>query len=147
MNMTVPLDNGKYCITMKDNKITETRHGEPWRDLTGDNLMYYLLLRNAELECKIHELNTSTVKLADIKQCIKLAAYIREASWVPAKLNQPYSSKYLFSMDEATTQAVKQLNLSEELVIPISLMLFTAWNDILDWSKEETNESLSNCNK
>jgi hypothetical protein len=56
MEMQTPLDNGKYVVTMKDNKVTATRHGEPWRDLTGDNLVFHLLMLVADLECRMPEL-------------------------------------------------------------------------------------------
>lgn len=58
MDMQLPLDNGKYVITVKDNTITATRHGEPWRDLTGDNIMFFLLTHIADLECCIGELSS-----------------------------------------------------------------------------------------
>lgn len=51
--MQTPLDNGKYIVTMEDNKVTATRHGEPWRDLTGDNLVFHLLVLVADLECRL----------------------------------------------------------------------------------------------
>lgn len=50
MNMALSLDNGKYVITAKENQIKATRHGEPWRDLTGDNLIFFLLTHIAELQ-------------------------------------------------------------------------------------------------
>ena len=65
MFMTVPLANGKYVVTYDEGKITATRHEEEWRDLTGDNLIYHLLMRNAELECTIHELQLEINRLKD----------------------------------------------------------------------------------
>ncbi len=126
--MEVTLDNGKYCITMKDNKITATRHGEPWRDLTGDNLMYYLLLRNAELECTLYK----SVQIAKLKECIKLAMSIREASWLDTGTS--LTSKYALGIQEAAEEATKRLNLPKALAYPIYLNLYFAWNDIFEWS-------------
>lgn len=50
MEMNLKLDNGKYEIIMKDNQILATRHGEWWRDLTGDNLIYFMMCHIADLE-------------------------------------------------------------------------------------------------
>lgn len=41
--MEIKLDNGKYTIIQKENGSLEAlRHGERWRDLTGDNLIFYM---------------------------------------------------------------------------------------------------------
>lgn len=53
MEFQTPLDNGKYVITHSDNRTTVTRNGEEWRDLTGDNLFFFLLMSHTELEQEI----------------------------------------------------------------------------------------------
>lgn len=45
MPKTIILDNGKYTIVYdKDNNFPEKclRYGEEWRELVGDNLIFYL---------------------------------------------------------------------------------------------------------
>lgn len=45
MSKTITLDNGKYTIVYdKDNNFPEKclRYGEEWRELVGDNLIFYL---------------------------------------------------------------------------------------------------------
>lgn len=47
-------DNGKYEIKRNtDGNLICLRYGEPWRDLTGDNLIYYMQARITELEWQI----------------------------------------------------------------------------------------------
>lgn len=36
----VTLCDGKYAVIYNAGKLTAERHGEPWRDLCGDNLVY-----------------------------------------------------------------------------------------------------------
>jgi len=55
MEFSLPLDNGKYTVEMKDSKITAKRNGLPWRDLTGDNLFFYMLMHSTDLECRMIE--------------------------------------------------------------------------------------------
>jgi len=50
----IELDGGKYTVIQHDNHTMEAlRHGEPWRDLTGDNLVYYMLQQILDLEEKV----------------------------------------------------------------------------------------------
>ena len=39
---TLSLEDGKYVLTLDAGKLTATRYGEPWRDLSGDKLVYLL---------------------------------------------------------------------------------------------------------
>lgn len=46
----VTLEGGKYRVLMgKDGNLKALRHGEEWRDLCGDNLVYYLANEVQEL--------------------------------------------------------------------------------------------------
>ena len=59
MLKTIKLDNGKYTIIYdKNNQYPEKcfRYGEEWRDLVGDNLIFWLCKRIEDLETKISEL-------------------------------------------------------------------------------------------
>ncbi|QAY01999.1 hypothetical protein VpaJT1_70 [Vibrio phage VpaJT_1] len=47
--MTVTLDGGKYRIENNNGVLQAYRHGGPWRDLAGDNLIYHLVHRVSEL--------------------------------------------------------------------------------------------------
>lgn len=56
MNWSVSVDNGKYEVDYIDGKLTAYRHGEPWRDCTGDNLVYWLAVELAEAREELEEL-------------------------------------------------------------------------------------------
>ena len=53
--MDLELADGKYTIKSEGNSIVCLRYGEPWRDITGDNLIYWLL----------HEIELRDEKLAE----------------------------------------------------------------------------------
>lgn len=40
----ITLCDGKYTVINDKGKLTALRYGEPWRDLTGDNLVYWLFV-------------------------------------------------------------------------------------------------------
>lgn len=43
--------DGKYTVINDNGNLTALRHGEPWqRDLTGDNLVYWMLVEALELK-------------------------------------------------------------------------------------------------
>lgn len=49
---SVKVDGGKYEILLYENgQLEALRHGQPWQDLTGNNLVYWLAveLRNARV--------------------------------------------------------------------------------------------------
>lgn len=50
--MEIKLDNGKYtwAFDEKVGRLTCLRHGEPWRDATGDWAVLSLLMRACTLE-------------------------------------------------------------------------------------------------
>ncbi len=50
-------DEGKYTVTNNNGKLTALRYGEPWdRDLTGDNLIYWMLIEVDKLKQQRDEL-------------------------------------------------------------------------------------------
>lgn len=63
--LNVSVDNGKYTVIMEaDGRLHALRHGEPWQDLTGNNLVYFLA---AELEA-------ARKRLAEVHSWIVCAA-------------------------------------------------------------------------
>ena len=44
--------DGKYTVCNDSGRVTALRHGEPWRDLTGDNLVYWMLVDSLKLEAQ-----------------------------------------------------------------------------------------------
>jgi hypothetical protein len=56
--------NGKYSVSCVDGKLTALRYGEPWeRGLTGDNLVYWMLVEVDEFKSQRDEL-LAVLKLA-----------------------------------------------------------------------------------
>jgi hypothetical protein len=54
----ITLDNGKYKIIQSNTEFKALRYGEQWRDLTGDNLILFL----------VYEVESLRQQLADIKR-------------------------------------------------------------------------------
>lgn len=53
---TVTVADGKYQVFSDRGKMWALRNGEPWgRDLTGDNLVYWMMMRILELEAVVKE--------------------------------------------------------------------------------------------
>lgn len=46
----IELNGGKYTYVFDQGKQYALRYGEPWRDLTGDNLVYWMAAKIQELE-------------------------------------------------------------------------------------------------
>lgn len=42
--MRFDFDGGKYTVISENGRQQALRHGEPWRDLTGDNLVYWMMV-------------------------------------------------------------------------------------------------------
>lgn len=60
MSKTIELDNEKYTIVYDEtNSFPEKclRYGEKWRNLVGDNLMFWLCQRIEELEEELDDVN------------------------------------------------------------------------------------------
>lgn len=65
--MTERMDfaDGKYTVINENGKLTALRHGEPWgRDLTGDNLIYWMLMDALKLKA---ERDALAAKLAELE--------------------------------------------------------------------------------
>lgn len=57
MGKTIELDNGKYTVMYDENNqypMKCLRYGEEWRDLVGDNLIFWLCAKIEELGEKIN---------------------------------------------------------------------------------------------
>lgn len=60
----IELENEKYTVYLEktSSDFKALRYGEPWRDLCGDNLIFYLMVELSEAREKI----TKTINLLDI---------------------------------------------------------------------------------
>lgn len=51
MSEQMSFADGKYTVINENGNLTALRNGEPWnRDLTGDNLIYWMLVEALELK-------------------------------------------------------------------------------------------------
>lgn len=58
--MKVTIEHGKYTVVMeKDGRLHALRHGEPWRDCVGDNLIYALAAEVQNLREAMHKINST----------------------------------------------------------------------------------------
>lgn len=56
--LNVSVDNGKYTVIMEaDGSLYALRHGEPWQDLCGNNLVYFLAAELEEARRQLAEKN------------------------------------------------------------------------------------------
>ena len=46
----ITVGDGKYTVFVDPRHFHALRYNKPWRDLTGDNLVYFLCIRILELE-------------------------------------------------------------------------------------------------
>lgn len=52
----ISVNDGKYTVVIDQGKLNALRYDEPWRDLTGDNLIYWLAIELQEARETIGEL-------------------------------------------------------------------------------------------
>lgn len=48
----IQLEDGKYTVVFDQGHLAAKRHGEPWRDLSGDHLVYAMFCEIQRLERK-----------------------------------------------------------------------------------------------
>ena len=56
MQFRLPLEKGKYEIMYNNGTIDILRHGELWRDATGDGFVHALLMSHIDLELELSEM-------------------------------------------------------------------------------------------
>lgn len=53
----IDLCDGKYTVVLTEKgELSALRHGEPWQDLCGNNLVYWMMVRIQALEAENEEL-------------------------------------------------------------------------------------------
>ncbi len=56
MKFELPLEDGKYKVLYEEGNIEILRHGEPWRNETGDGFLHALLMSRIDLEMELFEM-------------------------------------------------------------------------------------------
>lgn len=89
--------DGKYTVINDNGKLTALRHGEPWdRDLTGDNLIYWMLVDVDALKAQRDEL------------VAHLQKSVASLEWAAAIIgDMPPKCEYLESLREAKEAIAK----------------------------------------
>lgn len=54
--MKIDLNAGKYTYVFDNGKQYALRYGEHWRELTGDNLIYWMACKIEDLQNKVTDL-------------------------------------------------------------------------------------------
>jgi len=76
------LANGKYTVYQeKSGGLKALRYGEPWRDLCGDNLIFYLMVELIETNEKLNLLEK------EVDRNIELNATHMDIGWLKKFLN------------------------------------------------------------
>lgn len=57
----INVDGRKYTVVIDDGKLSALRYGEPWRDLSGDNLVYWLAVELQAAREALAEVNAWAV--------------------------------------------------------------------------------------
>lgn len=64
MSEQVDFEDGKYTVIYDEGHFKALRYGQPWRDLTGDNLVYSMLVKASQLK---KERDALADKLAEVE--------------------------------------------------------------------------------
>jgi len=59
MKTEIQVNDGKYTVVMDGGKLSALRYGEPWQDLTGNNLVYWLAIELQEARDEVTELKNT----------------------------------------------------------------------------------------
>ena len=56
----IDLDGGKYRVICNNGVIKVERYREEWRDCSGDNLIYWLVVEITNLRAKLKEISNAS---------------------------------------------------------------------------------------
>lgn len=68
--------------------------------------------------------------ISQLKQAVKLAAKLREDSWIAGK------SVYTVTLQEASDEAAESVGFDMQGTEPVYLLLSNSWNQALKWANE-----------
>lgn len=83
MKIEHTLDSGKYSIKyqMEPHQFEALRHGEPWRDLTGDKLMLSIVMELQDYKDKVSELQALLLQCHSVLHVNMPSSDLKEAVW------------------------------------------------------------------
>ena len=81
MSEKMDFNDGKYTVINDNGKLTALRYGEPWdRNLTGDNLVYWMLTDSLRLKAQ-RDLLLEALKLALSSHGVMLLSDPPQDAW------------------------------------------------------------------
>lgn len=118
--MTERMDfaDGKYTVINENGKLTALRHGEPWnRDITGDNLIYWMLVEAVRLKEERDELAAKLKELEGQKP----VAWAVKNGWVieGVKHSENSRARKLRNYRKATTFPGRSLRIASNPSTPV----------------------------
>lgn len=136
---SITVADGKYTIINDNGKLSALRHGEPWRrDLTGDNLIYWMMVRIRELQDEVAQSKQA--------QEMNLAARAREANHHSSKeairsqeRERCATIAWSHYMDTCRKQGISPANASQWLA---STAIRSANKDAQDATKDNAEKTL-----
>lgn len=72
MSEQMEFDNGKYTVIADQGKLTALRYGEPWRELTGDNLVHCMLDTTLKQQEAPEDFKSAAKKYQEYKDQVEL---------------------------------------------------------------------------
>lgn len=89
--------DGKYTVISDSGKLTALRNGEPWRDLAGDNLVYWMLVEVLRLKAELDVARGAVVREHFEDHCMSLMRLKREnGQFIGADNGAPVTREALF---------------------------------------------------
>lgn len=106
LSESVTVGNGKYTITNDNGRLTALRNGEPWdRDLVGDNLVYWMMVRIQELEAAVRDSSSRYAASAEEYLRSRYGAYKAHHEW--RSLEESFIAGAIHSSRAASQPEVK----------------------------------------
>jgi hypothetical protein len=120
LNFSVAVDDGKYTVeSYNDGRLIGLRHGEPWQDLAGNNLVYNLASELNEARKRIQQLevdlqatnkatpSTAVVFMAGPPRAVALNSYSDGPTTRKDQLFSDIPNGYVLVTKDAKTDKIK----------------------------------------
>lgn len=136
---TMSFCDGKYTVTSDGGALYAHRHGEPWnRDLTGDNLVYWMLVDALALKQDRDELAESERSCREDNQEFLAEIDALKAEVGALKVERDELSNTVFSAVNSLAESRIILTmLLEKLKSPLRSKLFSDCKTAIEQSSKE----------
>lgn len=136
---TMSFCDGKYTVTSANGALYAHRHGEPWnRDLTGDNLVYWMLVGALALKQERDELAESERSCREDNQKFLAEIDALKAEVGALKVERDELSNTVFSAVNSLAESRIILTmLLEKLKSPLRSKLFSDCKTAIEQSSKE----------